>query len=147
MELLTTSHSKNILGELSCYDRIILTGTLPGVCYSAGMTSWLYTQGIRIFDYPGFAEPLKEELRRNAEQIAQANDIQIEFVSKTHVRKEDLVKKVLDKRGNHPGLVHIISAMETCGSYKPWHDKQTGKTYLKGSQSKCLHYYFYFMCK
>ena len=58
----------------------------------------------------------------------------IEFVAKTHIRKEDLVKKVLDKRGTHPGLVHIISAMEACGSYKPWHDKQTnkqGKPFLK----------------
>ena len=145
MELLTTSHSKNILGELGCYDRIILTGTLPGVCYCGGMTSYLYAQGVRIFDYPQFAAPLKEELRRNAEQIAQDNDIQIEFVSKTHVRKEELVKKVLDKRVNHPGLVHIISAMETCASYQPWHDKKTGKTYLKGTQSKCLHYYFYFI--
>jgi len=23
---------------LSCYDRIIVTGTLPGVCYAKGMT-------------------------------------------------------------------------------------------------------------
>ena len=29
--------------------------------------------------------------------------------------------------------------------YPPWHDKQTGKTFLKGSQGKCLHYYFYFI--
>ena len=35
--------------------------------------------------------------------------------------------------------------METCQSYKPWHDKKSGKTYLKYSTSKCLHYYFYFI--
>ena len=35
--------------------------------------------------------------------------------------------------------------MEACGSYRPWHDKQSGKTFLRGSQSKCLHYYFYFI--
>jgi hypothetical protein len=32
--------------------------------------------------------------------------------------------------------------MEACGSYRPRHDKQTGKTYLKGTQGKCLCYYF-----
>jgi hypothetical protein len=35
--------------------------------------------------------------------------------------------------------------MEPCTSYKPWHDKQTGKTFLKYDSGKCLHYYFYFI--
>jgi hypothetical protein len=26
---------------LSCYDRIIVTGTLPGACYAKGMTGFL----------------------------------------------------------------------------------------------------------
>lgn len=145
MKLLTDTHSKQISGILGCFDRLILTGTLPQVCYSQGMTSYLYSQGVRIFDYPKFAEPFKELIRSNAEQVAKENNISIEFVKKSHVRKEDLVKNVLDKRGRHSGLVHIISAMEACGSYKPWHDKNTGKTYLKGTQGKCLHYYFYFI--
>ena len=145
MELLTTAHSKNISGVLNCLDRVILTGTLPQVCHSQGMTSYLYSKGVRIFDYPKFAEPFKNELRANAEQLAQDNGIEIEFVAKSHIRKEDLAKKVLDKRGTHTGLVHIISAMEACSSYTPWHDKQSGKTFLKGAQSKCLHYYFYFI--
>ncbi len=145
MELLTTTHQKHIAGTLSCLDRIIITGTLPQVCYSQGMTSYLYSKGVRVFDYPKFAEPFKEELRTNAEKTAKDNGVEIEFVAKSHIRKEDLVKKVLDKRGTHPGLVHVVSAMEACGSYKPWHDKKSGKTFLKGSQSKCLHYYFYFI--
>jgi hypothetical protein len=109
------------------------------------MTSYLYSKGVKIFDYPKFAEPFKEEIRANAEQTAKDNGKEIEFVAKTHIRKEDLVKKVLDKRGTGCGLVHIISAMEACGSYKPWHDKRSGKTFLKGAQGKCLHYYFYFI--
>lgn len=140
-----TAHSKNISGVLSCFDRMILTGTLPTICYSQGMTSYLYSKGVRIFDYPKFAEPFKDTLRANAEQVAKDNGIEIEFVAKSHIRKEDLVKKVLDKRGTHTGLVHILSAMEACGSYKPWHNKQSGKTFLKGTQGKCLHYYFYFI--
>lgn len=145
MKLLTESHEKQIVGELHCFDRLILTGTLPQICYSQGMTSYLYANNIRIFDYPKFAEPFRDKIRSNAEAIAQANSIDIEFVSKSHIRKEDLVAKVLKKRGTQPGLVHILSAMESCGSYKPWHDKKNGKTFLKGTQSKCLHYYFYFI--
>jgi hypothetical protein len=56
-----------------------------------------------------------------------------------------VVARVLADRGDAPGLVHVISAMEACPSYKPWHDKGSGKTYLRADQGKCLHYYFYFM--
>src|ERR1700704_6392443 len=61
------------------------------------------------------------------------------------IRKEDVVAKVLAARGSHPGLVHVISAMEACHGYQPWHDKQTHRTFLRPDSGKCLHYYFYFM--
>jgi len=35
--------------------------------------------------------------------------------------------------------------MEPCSSFRPWHDKKTGKTFLKYTEGKCLHYYFYFL--
>jgi hypothetical protein len=49
------------------------------------------------------------------------------------------------RAAKHPGLVHVISAMEACQSYKPWHDKRSGKTFLKPDSGKCLHSYFYFI--
>ena len=48
---------------LSCYDRLVITGTLPVVCYGAGMTGYLHAKGIRIFDYPEFAKQLRERVR------------------------------------------------------------------------------------
>jgi hypothetical protein len=145
MPLLSERYCKQISGILSCYDRVVITGTLPQACYAAGMTNFLSYNKIRIFDYAKFAEPLRDKLRDNAEAIAKRNDIKIEFVQKRHIRKESLVQKILDKRGYAPGLVHIISAMEACESYVPWHNKQTHKTYLKSKLGKCLHYYFYFI--
>jgi hypothetical protein len=56
-----------------------------------------------------------------------------------------VVARVLAQRGDHPGLVHIVSAMEACDSYRPWHDKASGKTFVRPDSGKCLHYYFYFM--
>jgi len=29
--------------------------------------------------------------------------------------------------------------MEACSTYKPWHNKNTGKTYLLPDDGKCLH--------
>lgn len=35
-------HGSKIKGVISCFDRIVLTGTIPGICYAEGMTSLLY---------------------------------------------------------------------------------------------------------
>lgn len=145
MELLTTRYSENLVGTLSCYDRIVIMGTLPGACFAAGMTSFLYSRGIRIFDYPKFALPLRDRIRENAQELAAKHGATIEHIAKAHVRKEDVVAKVLAERGDAPGLVHVISAMETCATYQPWHDKASGRTFLRPDTTKCLHYYFYWM--
>ncbi|MCF8335672.1 MAG: hypothetical protein K9H65_03625 [Bacteroidales bacterium] len=119
MKTLTQIYKEKITGVLSCYDRLIFTGTLKRISYAQGMTGYLYGNNIRIFDYPRFAEPFKKLIRSNAERIAKENNIKIEFIRKSHIRKEDLVKAVLEKRGYQPGLVHILSAMEACPSYQP----------------------------
>lgn len=138
-------YADRILGVLSCYDRVVITGTLPDICHSRAMARHLTAQHIRIFDYTQWAQPLREEIRSHAEALAAENDLEIEFIRRNNFRKEDRVKKILAQRGDHPGLVHIFSAMERCAAYQPWHDKTTHKTFLKPTQSKCLHYYFYFI--
>jgi hypothetical protein len=144
--LLTERYKEIINGTLSCYDRIVIHGNIPLLCYDGGMTSYLYQNNIKIFDYPDWANNLREELREHAEHIAKENGLDIEFIRKTEAfRKDDRITAIIEKRGNQPGLVHIFSAMETCTSYKPWHDKKTGKTFLKTDSGKCLHYYFYFI--
>jgi hypothetical protein len=146
LTLLTERQEKEIGGILSCWDRVLLFGTLPKICYAEGMTSsYLYERNIRIFDYPRFAEPFGNALRENAERVAAENGIEIEFLRKRNVRKEDRVKEILARRGDQPGLVCILSAMEPCSTYKPWHNKNTGKTPLLSEDGKCLHYYFYFI--
>ena len=124
---------------------MLIFGTLPKICFAAGMTSYLYERQVRIFDYSRFAEPFRDQLRENAERLAAEAGLEIEFVRKRNFRKEDRVKEILARRGEQPGLVAIFSAMEPCSTYKPWHDKQTGKTLLKPDDGKCLHYYFYFI--
>jgi hypothetical protein len=142
---LVERYGEQIRGVLSCFDRVVITGTLPEICHAKAMTSYLYGQGIRIFDYTQFAEPFREKIRGHAERLAAEAGLTIEFIQRKNFRKEDRVQEILRARGAHPGLIHIFSAMETCSSFKPWHDKRTGQTYLRPSDGRCLHYYFYFV--
>ena len=47
-QMLTDRHHERLAGMLSCYDRMVFTGTLPGACYAAGMASVLNARPIRI---------------------------------------------------------------------------------------------------
>ena len=145
MELFTERHAAKIRGVLSCYDRVVIRGTCPAIGHARSATAFFYIHQIRIFDYPKWAAPFRDEIRANAEQLARDNGLEIEFVRRKNFRKEERVKQIVEKRGPHPGLVHIFSAMEPCDSYKPWHDKKTGKTSLVWDSGKCIHYYFYFI--
>ncbi len=139
-------HQNEIGCVLSCFDRVVITGTFPDICHARAMAGYLSYRDIRLFDYARWAEPLRDDVRANAERLATDAGLQIEFIRKFKAfRKEDRVQAILAERGDHPGLVHIFSAMETCSSYRPWHDKASGKTFFKPITGKCLHYYFYFI--
>ncbi|MCP5409306.1 MAG: MarR family transcriptional regulator [Chromatiaceae bacterium] len=139
-------HQDKIAGVLSCFDRVVITGTLPDIGYAGALAGYLSYHNVRLFDYTRWADPLRNELRQHAEQLAKEAGIEIEFIrSHKAFRKEARIKAILAERGEHPGLVHIFSAMESCTAYRPWHDKKKTHTTLKPTSGKCLHYYFYFI--
>jgi enoyl-[acyl-carrier-protein] reductase (NADH) len=115
-KLLSERFEQELDGVLSCYDRIVITGNVQSLCYAQGMTHYLYQQGIRIFDYANFAEPLRERIRENAEKLADANNVKIEFIRKKDFRKETCIQKILKVRGEQPGLVHIFGSLQFVSS-------------------------------
>ena len=36
---------------LSCFDRVVITGTLPDICHPKAMAGYLSYRDIRLFDY------------------------------------------------------------------------------------------------
>ena len=144
--LLTEKYKDQIAGILHCYDRVLISGNVHPWSYPKGLTSYLYRQQIRIFDYPQFAKGLRDQLRENAQTIAADHGLAIEHIrSAKQFRKEVRISEILSQRGQQPGLVHIFSSMEICNIYQPWHNKETGFTYVRPSSTKCLYYYFYFI--
>src|SRR6185436_930712 len=146
MANLIERHRNDIRGVLSCLDRVVVQGTIPSICHPKAMATMLDSRGIRLFDYTQFVQPFRDAIRAHAEKIAAEQEVTVEYIRKMKTfRKEDRIQQILAERGDHPGLVHIFSAMEPCSSYEPWHDKATGNTFLRRDTGKCLHYYFYFI--
>ena len=78
---LTDRYDDRIAGMLSCYDRVVITGTIPVICYAEGMTHFLFARGIRIFDYASFAQKLRDRVRDAAVSLAVQAGVSIEHIA------------------------------------------------------------------
>jgi hypothetical protein len=87
---------------LCCFDRIVITGTLPEIARAEAMARYLGVRGMCLFDYPRSAEPLREELRSHAERLAAEACLESEFIRHYKAfRKEERGKATLAARGEH----------------------------------------------
>lgn len=146
--LITEIHKDKISGELHCYDRINIKCTAGTFGYADGMGIFFKTINRRCFDFHKVFEPVTKAIIENAERVASENNIEIEYIRKTAAfRKDDKIANILSERGDGEGLIKIYSQLETCKTYSPWTDKQSGKTYFKTDSTKRLNYYFYFIDK
>ncbi len=128
MELLTTKFKNKIKGILSCYDRVILQGTIPGICYAEGMTAYLYAKQIRIFDFYENAKQWRNQIILNVEKIAIKNGLKIEYIRKKNFRKEtkNLREKIPQK--NMGQISRILKRLRIHGIIKKI--RNTYKYYL-----------------
>ncbi|HYC88594.1 MAG TPA: hypothetical protein VEO54_05240 [Thermoanaerobaculia bacterium] len=81
------------------------------------MATLLDSRGIRLFDSTQFVQPFRDAIRGHAEKVAAEEGVTVEYIRKMKTfREEDRIQQILAERGDHPGLVHIFSAMEPCSA-------------------------------
>jgi len=75
MNALADLHNEQIIGTLSCFDRVIVSGNLPDIGYADAMKRYRGMHDILLFDYPRWAEPLGDTIIANAEALAAEADL------------------------------------------------------------------------
>ena len=146
-DCLTERYSDQIKGVLHCFDRIVVFGSFNEIQYGGAMEWHLKQKGIQLIDYEKkYANKLRLNMVEHVKAVASYYSKDIEFLNQ-NTRKEDFVAEKLEIRGRRPGIVCIVSAMESCRCYKVRKDKKSGYLCLKNCPGKCLHYYIYFIDK
>jgi hypothetical protein len=98
-----------VVGTLGCFDRIVISGSLPDCCHVEAMTTQLRKRGNLFFDYAQLVDPLRNRLHANAKALADAEGVQVEALrSFKGFRTEDRIAAILEKRGSHAGWAHIF---------------------------------------
>ncbi len=145
MAHLLERYSDRILGVLACFDRVVVRGRFREIDFAQGMEMYLRARKIRLFDLPKFAMPFRDAIVKNAERLARENGIEVQYLPNRDERNADIVARILERRGHHPGLVAILSAVESCRTFDARYDRDTGRSFLQPRTGRCLHYYFYFI--
>jgi hypothetical protein len=61
--------------------------------------------------------------------VSKESGLEVQYLNKSGIRNESLVAELIKTRGEHSGIVCILSTMDGCNIYMPWHDKTGGKTF------------------
>lgn len=138
-------YAARIAGSLSCFDRLIIWGTLVRVSHPGGLVNRLQVLGVSLRDFTAFAVQLRDEFTTALGELAAAAGVAIEYLPSAHsVRKEARVQAVLAERGTHPGLVHIFAVIEPARVFEVRKGK-ADSPYLIARRGACKQFYLYFI--
>jgi hypothetical protein len=130
---------------LSCYDRVIVTKTLPTVCYEEGMTRFLCASAIRIFDCPVFAQTLRERVRDGAAQLAVETGVTIGPSPRAISATKQLFSASRSDAAITPAWFTSSRRWRLMTPICPGTTRRPIRPRSAPTAVKCLHYSFYFM--
>ena len=123
--LFNDKYQDDILGTSSCFDRVILKGSIIPISYLKGLGQFLSANNILLKDFLQYAKGLAEILKENAKSIAEEEGVQYIYFNNSNANKEKYIESKIKERGNHPGLVAVISSLEVDNSFDIFRNKET----------------------
>lgn len=143
--MFTDKYRDDIFGTNSCFDRVVVSGSLVPISYVEGLSRFLSANKILFKEFQAHAKSLAQLLKEHAQSLAEDAHAPYIYLNDGKTRKETLVKSFIEERGEHPGLVAVLSALEVSGSFDIFKNRERHKLELVSRPRKCLHFYFYFI--
>jgi len=142
---LTSRYAEGLLGNLRCFDRVIMHGTLIDVAHPGALLVSMQAAGFKPRDLARFGQPITTAVRDHIIGLARHHGIEIEVVRRKNFRQEDRVAAILKTRGTHAGLVHIFAVKEGATVFDTRHARADGYAQVIARRGACMHYYLYWI--
>lgn len=143
MQPFVAKHAEHVIGTLSGFDRLVFTGTLRHLAYSAGLKLWLWAAKILLKDFAAFAEGMTKLLKDASEAEAMRTGRPIRYLPSAATSKEDIARRIAHEDGIEAGLICILTSVEPCWSFQIRRDPAAKRLFLEPVQRKCLFLYHY----
>ncbi len=132
-----------IKGQFSFFDQMIINGYIRPLLSEQTRIGYLYSMGIPLRDFTGYFRNVTDCLAKRIEDSAQELGRPVVYLPSAKDRKEDIAKGFLLSSPVDEGLICVLKTLEACRTARVVGGE--GKQFLKSSQTKCLHYYLYYL--
>jgi len=136
-------HHQKVAGTLSGFDRLVFRGTLRSIVYPEGMLGYLAANRILLKDFGSHVEQVSQRLKKAASAEAEALGRPLQYLSSSHVSKEQIARELAARDGIRQGLVCMLSCVEPCMSFEIHRNRKAQKLELEARYRKCLFLYRY----
>lgn len=143
MDTFIQKYEGDVMGSLSGLDRLVLSGRLRMLSFSAGMMGLLSQASVLLKNFGAYAESKTKQLREASEATAQRLQRPLPYLRSSKIDKEDTAREIAERDGVKEGLVCVIKAVEPCLGYDV--ESQEGRLKLVLRPRKCLFLYHYFI--
>ena len=137
-------YADKIKGSFSFFDRMIINGYFRSFIAEDMRSYALSRLGVLYKDFKQYFMGITEDLKKNIEDSASELGRPIRFLPSATTRKEDEAKAILRENPVEDGLICVLKTLETCKTAKVI-GSDSGKLCLKTTNTKCLHYYLYYL--
>jgi hypothetical protein len=107
------------------------------------MRNYLWHARVLLKDFKRHALEVTAQIRSATERLAAAANRPVVYLASSATSKEAQAQRIAARDGISEGLVCVLSCVELGWSYEVGPNRERKQLELRGSQRKCLHYYFY----
>lgn len=136
-------HSKDVIGVLSGFDRLVLRGTLRGIAYPDGLKRYLWKVQVLLKDFKEHALAVTERIKEAASRAALAAGRPNRYLDSPSADKDKIAREVAAKDGITAGHIATFTCLESSRSFYVAGNRETKKLEPKKRTRPCLHYYHY----
>jgi len=137
-------YADKIKGCFSFFDRIIINGYIKPLMNEHSRIGALYQLGILYKDFKSYFTSVTESITRQIEDGASELNRPLIYLPSAKEPKEDTAKRILAESPVDSGLICVLKTLESCRTAKVYGSDE-GKLTVKTSNTKCLHYYLYYL--
>src|SRR6185369_10712017 len=94
---LALRYGDDLAGQLRCFDRVILQGTLVDIAHPGALAVQMHAAGLTPCELVRFAQPFNDQVRDNAILLGRQHGVEVEYIQKKNFRQEDRIADILKR--------------------------------------------------
>lgn len=139
-------YADKIKGIFSFFDRMIINGYILPLTSEHSRPGALSQLNVLYKDFKTYFLDITESIKLRIEDSASELGRPVIYIPSAKQGKEDTAREVLEKSPTQDGLICVLKTLEACRTAKVY-GSDDGKLVVKSTNTKCLHYYLYYLDK